>query len=42
MYAHGPRAALARQVHDSYAVFRERTGPWSKVSIRAVLEVREG
>jgi hypothetical protein len=32
----------ARKVHDSYAAFRERTGPWSRVSIRAVLEAREG
>ena len=36
------RSDMARKVHDSYAAFRERTGPWSKVSIRAVLEAREG
>ena len=36
------RSEVARKVHDSYAAFRERTGPWSKVSIRAVLEAREG
>jgi hypothetical protein len=33
---------MARRVHDSYAAFRVLTGPWSKVSIRAVLEAREG
>jgi TRAP-type mannitol/chloroaromatic compound transport system substrate-binding protein len=36
------RSELSRKVHDSYAAFRERTGPWSRVSIRAVLEAREG
>jgi TRAP-type mannitol/chloroaromatic compound transport system substrate-binding protein len=36
------RSDMARKVHDSYAAFRERTGPWSKVSIKAVLEAREG
>ena len=36
------RSELARKVHDSYAAFRERTAPWSRVSIRAVLEAREG
>jgi len=36
------RSDMARKVHDSYAAFRERTAPWSKVSIRAVLEAREG
>jgi TRAP-type mannitol/chloroaromatic compound transport system substrate-binding protein len=36
------RSDMARKVHDSYAAFRERTGPWSRVSIRAVLEAREG
>ena len=33
---------MARKVHDSYAAFRDRTAPWSKVSIKAVLEAREG
>jgi hypothetical protein len=32
----------ARKVHDSYAAFRERTAAWSRISLRAVLEVREG
>ena len=36
------RNEMARKVHDSYVAFRERTGPWSKGSIRAVLEAREG
>src|SRR6201988_2836269 len=36
------RSEVARKVHDSYAAFREGTAPWSKVSIRAVLEAREG
>ena len=36
------RSDTARKVHDSYAAFRERTGPWSRVSIKAVLEAREG
>jgi TRAP-type mannitol/chloroaromatic compound transport system substrate-binding protein len=36
------RSDMARKVHDSYVAFRERTGPWSRVSIRAVLEAREG
>jgi len=36
------RSELARKVHDSYAAFRDRTAPWSRVSIRAVLEAREG
>jgi TRAP-type mannitol/chloroaromatic compound transport system substrate-binding protein len=36
------RNDMARKVHDSYVAFRERTAPWSRVSIRAVLEAREG
>ncbi len=36
------RGEAARRVHDSYAAFRERAAPWSRVSIRAVLEAREG
>src|SRR5689334_14630445 len=27
------RAEMARKVHDSYAAFRDRTAPWSRVSI---------
>ena len=36
------RSEMARKVHDSYAGFRDRTAPWSRVSIKAVLEAREG
>jgi len=36
------RSAIARKVHDSYVAFRDRTGTWSRISIRAVLEAREG
>jgi TRAP-type mannitol/chloroaromatic compound transport system substrate-binding protein len=36
------RSEMARRVHDSYAAFRERTAPWSRVSIKAVLDAREG
>jgi len=36
------RGDMARKVHDSYAAFRDRTAAWSRVSIRAVLEAREG
>jgi TRAP-type mannitol/chloroaromatic compound transport system substrate-binding protein len=36
------RSALARKVHDSYLAFRDRTAPWSRISLRAVLEAREG
>ena len=36
------RSAIARKVHVSYVAFRDRTGTWSRISIRAVLEAREG
>jgi TRAP-type mannitol/chloroaromatic compound transport system substrate-binding protein len=36
------RGEAARKVHDSYAAFRERTAAWSRISIKAVLEAREG
>ncbi len=36
------RSAAARKVHDSYVAFRERDAQWSRISIRAVLEAREG
>src|SRR5438270_7817746 len=36
------RGEMARKVHDSYAAFRDRTAAWSRVSIKAVLEAREG
>jgi TRAP-type mannitol/chloroaromatic compound transport system substrate-binding protein len=34
--------AAARKIHDSYVSFRERTAAWSRISIKAVLEAREG
>ena len=36
------RSERAKKVHDSYAAFRERTAAWSRISLRAVLEAREG
>src|SRR5712671_6684026 len=36
------KSAAARKVHDSYLAFRERTAQWSRISIKAVLEAREG
>src|SRR6266851_2292196 len=36
------KSEVARRVHDSYANFRSRTAPWSRISIKAVLEAREG
>jgi TRAP-type mannitol/chloroaromatic compound transport system substrate-binding protein len=36
------KSAAARRVHDSYLAFRERTAAWSRISIKAVLEAREG
>jgi TRAP-type mannitol/chloroaromatic compound transport system substrate-binding protein len=38
----GARSERARKVHESYVGFRERTATWSRISIRAVLESREG
>jgi TRAP-type mannitol/chloroaromatic compound transport system substrate-binding protein len=34
------RSAITGRVHDSYAAFRERSAPWSRVSIEAVLRAR--
>ena len=34
------RSAISGKVHASYAAFRERTAPWSRVSIEAVLRAR--
>jgi len=34
------RSDLAGKVHASYAAFRERSAPWSRVSIEAVLRAR--
>ena len=36
------RSERAKRVHDSYAAFRQRTAAWSRISLRAVLEAREG
>jgi len=36
------RSDIAKRTHDSYFAFRERTAPWSRISIKAVLEAREG
>jgi TRAP-type mannitol/chloroaromatic compound transport system substrate-binding protein len=38
----GGRSEAARKVRDSYTAFRDRTAPWSRISLRAVLEAREG
>ena len=34
------RSEISGKVHASYAAFRERTAPWSRVSIEAVLRAR--
>ena len=36
------RGVMARKVHESYLAFRDRTAAWSRVSLKAVLEAREG
>ena len=36
------RGAGARKVHDSYMAFCERAAAWSRISLKAVLEAREG
>jgi TRAP-type mannitol/chloroaromatic compound transport system substrate-binding protein len=36
------RSASARKVHDSYMAFREKISAWSRISLQAVLEAREG
>ena len=36
------RSPAARKVHDSYLEFSERAGAWSRISLKAVLEAREG
>ena len=38
----GARSAVAQKVHDSYLAFRDRTAGWSRISLKAVLEGREG
>jgi TRAP-type mannitol/chloroaromatic compound transport system substrate-binding protein len=34
------RNAISKRIHDSYLAFRERTGLWSRLSIRAILDAR--
>jgi TRAP-type mannitol/chloroaromatic compound transport system substrate-binding protein len=34
------RSAIAGKVHGSYAAFRERSAPWSRISIEALLRAR--
>jgi len=34
------RSAIAGKVHGSYAAFRERSAPWSRISIEAILRAR--
>jgi TRAP-type mannitol/chloroaromatic compound transport system substrate-binding protein len=36
------RSERARRVHGSYTAFRERTAAWSRISLKAVLESRDG
>ncbi len=36
------RSETARKVHDSYMAFRARISAWSRISLQAVLEAREG
>jgi len=36
------RSGMARKVHESYVAFHDRTSAWSRISLRAVLEAREG
>ena len=36
------RSDIARRINDSYADFRSRTAAWSRVSLKAVLEARDG
>ena len=36
------KSDIARRVHDSYSAFRSRTAAWSRVSLKAVLEARDG
>jgi len=36
------KSAAARRIHDSYVSFRDRSAAWSRISIKAVLEARDG
>jgi TRAP-type mannitol/chloroaromatic compound transport system substrate-binding protein len=32
----------AQKVHDAYAAFRDKISGWSRISLQAVLEARQG
>ncbi len=36
------RSEIAKKIHESYVGFRERTAPWSRISIKGVLDARDG
>ena len=36
------KSAAAGKIHDSYLAFRDRTAQWSRISIKAVLDARDG
>jgi TRAP-type mannitol/chloroaromatic compound transport system substrate-binding protein len=36
------KSAAAGKIHDSYRAFRDRTAQWSRISIKAVLDARDG
>jgi TRAP-type mannitol/chloroaromatic compound transport system substrate-binding protein len=36
------KSGAARKVHDSYIAFRDKVSAWSRISLQAVLEAREG
>jgi TRAP-type mannitol/chloroaromatic compound transport system substrate-binding protein len=38
----GARSDVARRINESYSGFRKTTAAWSSVSLKAVLEAREG
>jgi TRAP-type mannitol/chloroaromatic compound transport system substrate-binding protein len=38
----GGKSDIALRINDSYAAFRSRTAVWSRVSLKAVLEARDG
>jgi TRAP-type mannitol/chloroaromatic compound transport system substrate-binding protein len=38
----GAKSDIARRISDSYSAFRKSTAAWSSVSLKAVLEAREG
>jgi TRAP-type mannitol/chloroaromatic compound transport system substrate-binding protein len=36
------KSASARKVQDAYVAFRDKIAPWSRISLQAVLEARQG